>query len=163
MIDCVSVQTVATIVVAGGIIFAGSQAWTVRKSFRMQTLDIILRELGSEEQREARRYVIVQFSKDAMEKNIRTALDLDSLGPCNRKKVEMVLASFNRVGFVIRKEKNIKRDLMEFIGGSAIALWGNLKAYALAERERRGREGRERNYLQYFEEFAEESKKYWQT
>ena len=85
-------QEITLIVLIGGLAATIYQLQQVVKGQRLHSFNMLLDIWGKNEEREARRYVIKEYSPKS------------KLSNGDRQKVETVLAVFNRIGFAVSKK-----------------------------------------------------------
>jgi len=120
----------------------------------MQAYALVLEQLGEEQEREARRYVIKQFPKGKK--------TLDDLPDSERIKVENVLMSFDRIGFLVSKKLYPANYIADFIGLPILRCWDKLSAYVQQRRQDDERDTQVKStYAQYFEALVEIVRQYF--
>jgi hypothetical protein len=120
----------------------------------MQAYALVLEQLGEEQEREARRYVIKQFPKGKK--------TLDDLPDSERIKVENVLSGFDRIGFLVSKGFYPANYIADFIGLPILRCWDKLSDYAHQRRQEDEKETQIKStYVQYFEALVEIIRQYF--
>ncbi len=143
------ITSVSTGVLGLGIILIIWQACLIKNQNRLNALNSLLQQWGDKEQREDRGYVIGEFKFDEEDK-------LEDLEDDSRKKVESVLAIYDRTSFLALKGLVSKKDVLEIVGGSMVQCWDKTENFIKARRRQRGepKERKKGSYIYNFEEFV---------
>jgi len=105
---------------------------------------------GNVEHREARRFVFRDFKFKG----------LNNLTDEQRKKIELVLASCNRISYLTLNRLLPEEDVLRLIGRSMIRIWECLKPFIDARREEVGEQLYDRDPYRYMAQFEEFVKRY---
>jgi len=120
----------------------------------MQAYALVLEQLGDEQEREARRYVYMQFPKGKK--------TLGDLPDNERIKVENVLGAFDRIGFLVLKRFYPTNYIADFVGLPILRCWDKLSDYVHQRRQDDEKETQVKStYMQYFEALVEIIRQYF--
>jgi len=120
-----AITALFTAITAIGVLFAFSQLMEARRTRRIEAYNTFLEIWGNVEEREARRFVFREFKFGS----------LPSLTDDERKKVEMVLASCNRISYLTLKKLVPEEDVLRLTGRPIVRLWDYLHPFIEARRE----------------------------
>jgi len=130
------------------------QVCILNKQNRRNAFNSLLQQWGDIERREYRRYVISEFKFGKGD-------NLEDLEDEPRKKVESVLAIYDRTSFLAEKHLISKKDVWEIIGRSMVQCWDKTENFIKARRRRRNEpeEGEPSSYVYYFQQFVTKNRK----
>jgi len=145
------ITALCTAIIAAGVFLAFWQLKEARNATRIEALNTLLEMWGNVEQREARRFVFRDFKFNG----------LNNLTDEERKRIETVLASCNRISYLTLNRLVPEEDVLRLVGRPMIRVWDRLKPFIDARREEVGEQIDKEDpyrYMTWFEEFAKKYK-----
>lgn len=129
MLEGLSSAAAFATVIGGGIVVLAQLAESV-DSRHLSVYNDIFREMMSDEEIEARRWIYLHLPDDPQQ-------GLAALDPLGQRYVKRVLNSFDHLGFLLRQEWVTDEGLIEWVSPIVIKTWGKLGAYVEYESQRR--------------------------
>ncbi len=129
MLEGLSSAAAFATVIGGGIVVLMQLVESV-DSRHLAVYNDIFREMMSDEDIEARRWIYLHLPDDPQQ-------GLASLDPLGQRYVKRVLNSFDHLGFLLRQEWVTDEGLIEWVSPIVIKTWSKLGPYVEYESQRR--------------------------